>query len=329
MQLDTAGTPSQSAPWRFPMRDVVALGYVVVSANDLDAWSEFGQKGLGLQLGTLPPGAPEDGTLYFRMDDRRWRLAVAPGDDGGLVGLGFETSGPDELEHLCVRLEAAGFPVKHDPELAAERGVTRLVQATDPSGVPLEFFYGAMIDNGAFVSPTGARFVTGSQGIGHAVLNVADIDASCAFYLDLLGFRLTDTINFMGMDLYFTSPNRRHHSLAFSAPPGAPAGTLQHIMLEVEDLDVVGRAQDFCLDREAIRVMIGKHVNDHMVSFYCLTPSGLTVEYGWGGREIDDDTHTVGRYDSAHFWGHRPPDGRNMEAEMRKATEEAAKAQSA
>ena len=94
-------------------------------------------------------------------------------------------------------------------------------------------------------------------------------------------------------------------------------------MLEVDDLDVVGRAQDYCLDRGAIRVMLGKHVNDHMVSFYCLSPSGLTIEYGWGGREIDDGTHQVGHYESAHFWGHRPPDGRNIEAAMRKAMEQA------
>jgi 3,4-dihydroxy-9,10-secoandrosta-1,3,5(10)-triene-9,17-dione 4,5-dioxygenase len=303
------------------MRDVLALGYVVVSAADLDAWSEFGQHGLGLQVGSAPPAAAEDGALYFRMDERRWRLAVTPGADGGVIALGFETPGPDELKQLCVRLDAAGISIKEAPELAQARGVTKLVQASDPSGVPLEFFYGAMVDHSAFVSPTGARFVTGEQGMGHAVLNVEDIDATCAFYLDLLDFRLSDIIEFLGMELYFTSPNRRHHSLAFSAPPGAPAGTLQHIMLEVDDLDIVGRAQDYCLDRGAIRVTLGKHVNDHMVSFYCLSPSTLTVEYGWGGREVDDATHTVGRYDAAHVWGHRPPDGRNLEAEMRKAAE--------
>jgi 3,4-dihydroxy-9,10-secoandrosta-1,3,5(10)-triene-9,17-dione 4,5-dioxygenase len=300
--------------------EVVALGYVVVSATDLGAWSEFGQAGLGLQLSN--PDADGD-TLLFRMDDRRWRLAVQAGTDGGLVALGFEVAGPAELTRLCEHLEAAGFPCVDDPELAATREVTKLAHTADPSGVPLEFFYGAQLDNRQFVSPTGARFVTGEQGMGHAVLNVGDVEATSEFYLELLGFRLSDTIAFMGMELYFTSPSRRHHNLAFSSRPGAPAPTLEHIMLEVDDLDIVGRAQDYCLDREAIRVMLGKHVNDHMVSFYCLSPSGLTVEYGWGGREIDNATHTVGRYDAPHYWGHRPPDGRNLEAEMRKAMEEA------
>ena len=88
------------------MREVVALGYVVVSAADLDAWSEFGQAGLGLQLSN--PDADGD-TLLFRMDDRRWRLAVQEGTDGGLVALGFEVAGPAELTSLCDRLEAAGL----------------------------------------------------------------------------------------------------------------------------------------------------------------------------------------------------------------------------
>lgn len=300
--------------------EVIALGYVVVSAADLGAWSEFGQAGLGLQLSN--PDAAGD-TLLFRMDERRWRLAVQKGADGGLLALGFEVAGPAQLSSLCERLEAAGFPCSDEPDLAATRGVTKLVQTADPSGVPLEFFYGALLDNRQFVSPTGARFVTGEQGMGHAVLNVGDVEATSAFYVDLLGFRLSDTIAFMGMELSFTSPSRRHHSLAFSSRPGAPAPALEHIMLEVDDLDIVGRAQDYCLDREAILVMLGKHVNDHVVSFYCMSPSGLIVEYGWGGRVIDDSTHTVGRYDAAHFWGHRPPDGRNLEAEMRKAMEEA------
>ena len=246
------------------------------------------------------------------------------GPDGGLVALGFEVAGPAELTSLCGRLEAAGFPTSDSPELAAERGVTKLAHATDPSGVSLEFFYGAHLDNRQFVSPTGARFVTGEQGMGHAVLNVSDVDATSAFYLDLLGFRLSDTIAFMGMELYFTSPSRRHHSLAFSAHAREPRPRRSSTSCWRSTTSTSSaEPRTTAWTVAAIRVMLGKHVNDHVVSFYCLSPSGLTVEYGWGGREIDDATHTVGRYDAAHYWGHRPPDGRNLEAEMRKAMEAA------
>jgi 3,4-dihydroxy-9,10-secoandrosta-1,3,5(10)-triene-9,17-dione 4,5-dioxygenase len=92
--------------------------------------------------------------------------------------------------------------------------------------------------------------------------------------------------------------------------PGSPPGTLQHIMLEVEDLDSVGRAYDRCVDAGVTMLTtIGKHTNDHVVSFYCSSPSGLTIEYGCFGRKIDDSTHVTGFYDTASFWGHRPPSG--------------------
>jgi 3,4-dihydroxy-9,10-secoandrosta-1,3,5(10)-triene-9,17-dione 4,5-dioxygenase len=308
------------------MGEVSSLGYVVVSGADLQAWSEFGQQALGLQV-SKPASKTDRDTLFLRMDDRNWRLAIEEGTDGDLLALGFEVADDASLDRLTERLETAGFPTKDNPDLSAQRGVTRLVQATDPTGVGLEFFHGTAMASTPFESPTGAHFVTGGQGIGHAVMGVNDLKESNAFYLDLLGFRLSDVISIADVfELYFTSPSPRHHSLAYAAaPPGTPSGRLQHIMLEVDDINVVGRALDHCLDHGVpLRTLLGRHTNDHMISFYCDSPSGLTIEYGFGGRQIDNATHEIGRYDSASFWGHRPPDGRNMEEEIRKMAEAAA-----
>src|SRR5207244_8655479 len=134
----------------------------------------------------------------------------------GLIALGFEVADDESLDRLCDRLEAAGVVTKDGTDVAAQRGVTRLVQANDPSGIGLEFFHGAAVASTPFTSPTGAKFVTGSQGMGHAVIGVSDVDASNAFYVDLLGFRLSDVISIAGVfELYFTSPSPRHHSLAY------------------------------------------------------------------------------------------------------------------
>ena len=54
---------------------------------------------------------------------------------------------------------------------------------------------------------------------------------------------------------------------------------------------------------------IGRHLNDRVVSFYVAGPSGFDVEYGTGGRLIDDATWTVETYHSGSAWGHRPPSG--------------------
>ena len=292
-----------------PMGDVSALGYVIITASDLHAWQAYAEDCLGLAAAPTPGGPTECETLFLRCDERSWRLAVERGEDGGLGALGFEVAGPEALQRLVLRLEEAGVAVKEAPEVAAQRAVSRLVQLRDPSGVPVELFYGALVPKPRFVSPTGARFVTGAQGIGHVAMTVDDADETYDFYVGLLGFRLSDVLASPGIgELKFISPSPRHHSLAFGSFPGAPGVRVLHLMLEVDDLDTVGRALDHCLDNEVrIQNLLGRHTNDLMISFYSVSPSGLAIEYGYGGRIVDDATHHVGHYDAPSFWGHRRP----------------------
>lgn len=79
-------------------------------------------------------------------------------------------------------------------------------------------------------------------------------------------------------------------------------------MLEVSSLDDVGSTHDVCLERGVpIVSSLGRHTNDHMTSFYLETPAGFQIEYGTGGRLIDDRTWQVQTYDAASTWGHRAP----------------------
>jgi 3,4-dihydroxy-9,10-secoandrosta-1,3,5(10)-triene-9,17-dione 4,5-dioxygenase len=77
-------------------------------------------------------------------------------------------------------------------------------------------------------------------------------------------------------------------------------------MLEVESIDMVGRAFDAAMKRgDAIIMSLGRHVNDHMVSFYVNTPGGFGIEYGTGARLINDDVWTTANYDLPSSWGHQ------------------------
>src|SRR5262249_24898508 len=68
------------------------------------------------------------------------------------------------------------------------------------------------------------------------------------------------------------------------------------------------RAYDRCLTAGIpIANTLGVHPNDRMFSFYARTPSGFDVEFGHGGRKIDDATWKVEQYDRASVWGHRIP----------------------
>jgi 2,3-dihydroxybiphenyl 1,2-dioxygenase len=287
------------------MAKIIGLGYAVIEASDLASWKSFACDLLGLQATT-----DTEERLTLRMDQKAMRLDIRRGDADAVTVLGWEVKGPRELEEMSAQLEAAGYAVKPgDANLAAERRVSALIQFDDPEGHRREVFYGQLQATDRFVSPTGARFVTGTGGLGHAFQMVRDNAAYTHLYLDVLGFELSDYIDF-GPDLYgtFTHANARHHSFAW-APIDFLPSAVAHLMFEVDDLDLVGRAWDKVLDGAApVAATFGKHTNDEMMSFYVKSPSGFQIEFGYGGLLIDDATWSVDRYDAPSYWGHKQTD---------------------
>ena len=114
--------------------------------------------------------------------------------------------------------------------------------------------------------------------------------------------------------------NPRHHSLAFIQ--GAKTG-VHHFMVEMLSLDDVGHAYDVALENEAqIGTTLGRHSNDWATSFYVWTPSKFLIEYGWGGRLVDDATWQVKEMKCGpSMWGHErnwlPPEGRAIAKKLR------------
>jgi 2,3-dihydroxybiphenyl 1,2-dioxygenase len=284
---------------------VTSLGYAIVDSADLKGWERFAAGLLGLQI-----AKQTDDSIEFRLDEKAYRLIVnRSAEREGIATLGWETAGPVQLAELADKVEAAGYVVtRHTREEARERRVSQLVSFEDPDGtVRLELFYGLLETVDAFVSPTGARFVTTGLGFGHAFQIVSDVDKYWQLYVDILGFTLSDNIEAGPdgtIDLNFFHCNRRHHSMAFAHIASAPP-SIGHLMFEVSDLDAVGRAWDEVDERDAAPVLstLGKHTNDKMVSFYVRSPSGFGIEYGTGGIEITDDWVPT-RYPDAHYWGH-------------------------
>jgi 2,3-dihydroxyethylbenzene 1,2-dioxygenase len=98
--------------------------------------------------------------------------------------------------------------------------------------------------------------------------------------------------------------NDRDHTVAFGVPGGDRR--LNHIMLEVDNLDDVGMTYDLVRKNKVpVTITPGKHSNDHMYSFYFRNPSGWMFEYGWGAR--------AATYQSEYFgedvYGHHPEAG--------------------
>jgi hypothetical protein len=77
-------------------------------------------------------------------------------------------------------------------------------------------------------------------------------------------------------------------------------------MLQAKSLDDVCSTMYLAQDRGVpISGSLGRHTNDHMVSFYMRSPSGFEIEYGFGARTVDDSTWKVQHHYSGSIWGHR------------------------
>ncbi|MBC5763012.1 VOC family protein [Ramlibacter sp. GTP1] len=284
------------------------LAYIELEASDLSAWRRFAEEVLCLQV----VGEPSSGRLQLRIDDRVFRIALRSGDQDDVVVLGFEADSREEFEAVGAALEQAGYSVQHESaEAAAARGVAALMRTEDPEGLTFEFCYASVYRPQApFAPPLGhAGFKTGDQGLGHVLLRVKNPEVYERFCSEVLGLRVSDQVktSYNGVDAKFTfmRGNARHHSIAFGTLP-VPKRLL-HFMLECRDLDDVGRALDR-VPASGLRQTrsLGRHVNDRMISFYMATPSGVQVEYGWGGVSVqNEEDWPVATYDVTSVWGHR------------------------
>ena len=284
-----------------PSGAILGLGYLGVTAPDLDEWTVFATDLLGLEP---VPAQLADDSARFRLDSWAWRISVSEGD-GGLAFAGWQVGDESSLQFVCDRLTEAGFDVRRDERLAARRDVAGLAYCDDPSGNRLEFFYGPRLATKPFLSPVGARFVTGDQGLGHIVLAAEDTADMIRFYRDDLQFAISDTMEIGPIALSFMHVNPRHHSLAVAQIPGDP-GSLSHLMIEVDELDAVGRALDRVeAGAASLTRTLGRHSNDQMLSFYVRSPAGFDVEYGCGGLRIDPDHWAEVTHDGPSTWGHR------------------------
>jgi 2,3-dihydroxybiphenyl 1,2-dioxygenase len=295
---------------------VQALGYAGFGSADLDDWRQFGTDLVGLQAVERSPSL-----LAFRMDDRKQRIVIDRALPEGARFFGWEVADAADLDALAARLDRAGVEVEAEPQtLADARRVGGLISFHDPAGNRLEAFYGAEIAEQPF-SPgrSISGFRTGPLGLGHAVLTVAKLDDVMPFYVDLLGFRLSDYIE-QPFRAYFFHLNARHHSLALIE---TGRDGMHHLMVELFSLDDVGQAYDVALGQhERVSVTLGRHTNDLMTSFYAKTPSSFMIECGWGGRNIDPPTWKPFEMKAGpSLWGHErvwlPPADREVAREMR------------
>ncbi|MFD0854246.1 VOC family protein, partial [Actinomadura adrarensis] len=247
-----------------------------------------------------------------RMDERRYRLAVLPGDVDRVQAVGWEVRDQYALAAVREKVEKAGVEVTVlSPEEAVARDVEQAIAFEDPAGTPVEVFFGPVLDHSPLRTGLAQKFVTGEQGMGHVVLPALQQEETVAFYAEVLGFlprgamKVAEIAPGQHMRIRFMGINQRHHSLAVCPAPFAGDPGLVHLMVEVDTLDAVGRALDSVNKRGfSLSSTLGRHTNDKMISFYVRAPGGWDIEYGTDGMRVDERYYTAEEITADSYWGH-------------------------
>lgn len=283
------------------------LGYVVIGAQRVADWRPFAEEVLGMAT-AIGPGD----SLYLKMDERDFRLAVVPCERDCLIASGWAVPSSEAYVDLKKSLGERGVAMTDGSgEERQLRRVQDFFWFLDPAGNRVEIFWGPICEFRQFISPIGVPgFVTGELGLGHVVLPALDVETCYRFWHENLGFGLSDILamDFGGQSVklrFMHCGNKRQHSLALAGMP-SPAGLI-HMCVELPSLKDVGLALDRVMRSKVQLVMtLGQHVNDDAVSFYFMAPGGaFFFEIGWQGVLKDWDRHTVFETTLPSYWGHQ------------------------
>lgn len=290
------------------MSKVERLCYLGLNAKDLDAWRDFAAEVLAMEV-----SSEGEARLHLRMDDHHHRFIIHQDGQDDLAYAGWQVRDAEALRALTRKVESQGIAVTAGTaDEAALRRVQGFSWFVEPcSGLRLELAYGPECHFLPAFRPARpiAGYKTGELGLGHVAIYVNDLMAAERFYVDVMGFGVSDWIVApeVGNVVAFLHCNPRHHSLALMVHPAA-SRKINHVMFEALSIDDVGNALDVCKDRDLVAVPLGRHMNDRAISFYFRTPSGWHCEIGSDAREIDPRSWCAEYYSLAAprqgEWGH-------------------------
>lgn len=228
--------------------------------------------------------AQSDGWLSTTDGGRQLQLVQRPRRQ--LVELVVRAEDQDDLARIAGALARLGLPAQVDVvrgEVVATEPVvgTRVVVRIAP---PLlqEEFVPAPFNGPGRIERSGRRadgvLRTGPvrpHRLGHAVLGTTNLAASKAFFVDGLGFRVSDYISDKGA---FLRCSTEHHNVLVLA---APVNFLHHTSWQVSDIDEIGRGATHMLDDHPERHVwgLGRHHAGSNFFWYLKDPAGNFSEY--------------------------------------------------
>ena len=261
-------------------------------------------------------GLAPDGDGWFTTRDAGRQLRIVPAPTRRLIDLHVGVDDSDDLARAAGNLERMGIGVERGPgwisavdKATGTRAYLEIAGRFEQDEVPPTPYngpgrYERSNDRAPGIQRTDRVM---PRKLGHAVLGSTDYEATQAFFISGLGFKVSDHIKGAGT---FMRCSTDHHNVLVL---GAPVSFLHHTSWQVDDVDDVGRGASSMLEDHPERHIwgLGRHYGGSNFFWYLKDPAGNFSEY-YSDMDciVDDQLWTPQDLQGAQglfSWGPPPP----------------------
>jgi catechol 2,3-dioxygenase len=250
------------------------LRSVELGVHDLQKSAEFYRK-----VWALEDVAAEGDTLYLRGTGREHHVVtLRERPRASLLNVHFSAPDQAAVDALYAKAKAMGAKVGDAPAvLEKSAGGGYGFRVSTPEGHPISISSDVTLHGDAIDDRSRPTKLT------HVVLNSAEVEKQTAFFLDVLGFKWSDSTVMMDFVRCCTD----HHSVAFARGNGP---TLNHMAYEMPNIDGLmsgaGRVR-----KNGYEIMwgVGRHGPGANVFSYFVEPNGFVTEYTTEVEQVGDN----------------------------------------
>ena len=244
---------------------------VDLAVRDIEMTKAFYEKVWGLK-----EVSRENGTVFMRATGRDHHvLAIHQAARATMLSLNLCAKSRADVDALHAQAKGLGANILDAPQdLPAIAGGGYGFALASPEGQRIT------ISAGVAEHTDHEQDVSKPERLSHVVLNAAKYDEQKAFYRDVLGFRMSDTTDYMD----FLRCCEDHHSVAVARANGACMNHMAYELPNMEGLMVgAGRMKQSGFD---IGWGIGRHGPGDNVFSYFVEPNGFVTEYTTGMTQV-------------------------------------------
>ena len=256
------------------MSRVTEIRYVGYCTTDLATESAFYTDTWGLEA--VPS---DDGMAWFKAQghDEHQVVRLRQGDVNRVDVIWLSAETRADVDALYGKVTASGCKIAKEPHDLKSPGGGYGFRFFSPDGLQ----YGVSADVARGQKREIERWDAVPVKISHIVIHSPDHQAATQWFIDVLGFKLSD---WLGDFMSFLRCNSAHHRIAIL--PGPPC--LNHVAYDMTGVDGMMRGIHRLKQKDVdIRWGPGRHTAGNNTFSYFTTPAGFAVEYTAELEEVD------------------------------------------